>query len=62
MLIKRLSWLTFHIRIPNSKYSPNPNPNPKPNPYDNAFILEITADFNFEFTTDSLCDVISGFI
>ena len=27
-------WLTFHIRIPNSKDSPNPNPepNPKPNP------------------------------
>ena len=33
-------WLTFHIRIPNSKYCLNPNPNPKynlnPNSYDNA--------------------------
>ena len=28
--------MTFHIRIPNSKYSPNPNNNPKPNYYDNA--------------------------
>ena len=38
-------WLTFHIRIPNSKYNPNhnhnpnpnsnPNPNPKPNPHSN---------------------------
>ena len=40
-------WLMFHIRIPNSKYSPNHNSNP--NSYHNAFFLEITADFNLEF-------------
>ena len=28
-------WLTFHIGIPNSKYSPLPNPNPIPNPNPN---------------------------
>ena len=42
-------WLMFHIRIPNSKYSPNPNHNSNPNSYHNAFFLEITADFNLEF-------------
>ena len=25
-----------YIRIPNSKYSPNPNPKTNPNSYDNA--------------------------
>ena len=30
------SQMKFHIRIPNSKYSPNHNPNPNPNSYDNA--------------------------
>ena len=49
--------LKFNIRIPNSKYSlnPNNNPNPKlklnlnPNPSPSPK-KETTADFNFEFS------------
>ena len=33
----------------NPNHNPNLNPNTKPNPNYLCFILEITADFNFEF-------------
>ena len=43
--------LNFNIRIPNSKYSLNPNYNPKPKLNSSPSPKkETTADFNFEFS------------